>query len=337
MSEPGQCPKVPPPGFIISLDFELLWGVGHHRISDYGENILGVRAAIPAMLRLFKRYEVKVTWAVVGMALFERRSDLLAHLPDVRPTYERAGLSSYLSLDQVGVDEKQDPYHFGLSLVRQILECEGMELGSHTFSHYYCLEKGQDASQFKADLEAFFEASNRLSVRPASFVFPRNQFNVEYLSVCADLGLQVFRGNESSWMYTQSMDRGPSLSKRAARLTDNYIDLSGDNSFVPRRFLDSGMINCPSSRFLRPFSPKRAWLERARVRRIQQAMEAAARKGECFHLWWHPHNFGTNLHQNLAILEELLRFHVALRERYGVLSMTMGEAGHFALEAEGSV
>jgi hypothetical protein len=54
-------------------------------------------------------------------------------------------------------------------------------------------------------------------------------------------------------------------------------------------------------------------------------MESAAQKGECFHLWWHPHNFGTNLNANLATLEELLQFHVFLREQYGVVSMTMSE------------
>lgn len=337
MSEPSQCPKIPPPGFIISLDFELMWGVSNKRtIQNYGENILGEREAIPAMLRLFKRYEVKATWAVVGMALCESRSDLLAHLPDTRPTYARSSLNPYLALDQIGADEKQDPYHFGLSLVRQILDCAGMELGSHTFSHYYCLEKGQDSSQFRADLEAFFEVSNRLSNRPTSFVFPRNQFNFEYLSVCSELGFNVFRGNESAWMYEASMEEDQSWIRRAGRLTDSYLDIAGDHSFMPRRFLDCDLINCPSSRFLRPFSPTFAWLERCRIRRIKGAMEAAARKGECFHLWWHPHNFGTNLKENLSFLEELLRFHVVLRERYGVMSMTMGEAGRFALEAEGS-
>jgi len=56
-------------------------------------------------------------------------------------------------------------------------------------------------------------------------------------------------------------------------------------------------------------------------------MESAARRGESFHLWWHPHNFGTHLRENLAILDELLRFHVVLRDRYGVVPMTMGEVG----------
>jgi hypothetical protein len=48
-----------------------------------------------------------------------------------------------------------------------------------------------------------------------------------------------------------------------------------------------------------------------------------------FHLWWHPHNFGLNLRENLAFLEELLRHHRNLRERYGVVPMTMGEMAGF--------
>jgi glycosyltransferase involved in cell wall biosynthesis/peptidoglycan/xylan/chitin deacetylase (PgdA/CDA1 family) len=330
IKETSSTVKVPPPGFIISLDFELMWGMRDKRtIQTYGDHILGEREAIPALLSLFKRYEVKATWAATGMALFERRSDLLAHLPDLRPTYARPELNPYLSLEEVGEDEEHDPYHFGLGLVRQILDCDGMELGSHTFSHYYCLEKGQDASQFKADLEASIEASDRLSIRPTSFVFPRNQYNSQYLSICSDLGFTVFRGNESSWIYEEALDEDQSLFKRGTRLVDHYLNFTGDHGFIPRPFLECGMLNCPSSRFLRPFSPKLSRLEGMRIRRIQGAMESAARKGECFHLWWHPHNFGTNLHANLAILEELLRFHVVLRERYGVLSMTMAETNLF--------
>jgi glycosyltransferase involved in cell wall biosynthesis/peptidoglycan/xylan/chitin deacetylase (PgdA/CDA1 family) len=328
MVEPNPDLRLPPPGFILSLDFELMWGMRDKRtIQTYGKQILGEREAIPAMLSLFKRYGVKVTWAAVGMTLFERRMDLLAHLPDLRPTYAHSKLNPYLALDEVGENEKEDPYHFGLSLVRQILEFEGMELGSHTFSHYYCLEKGQNPSQFRADLKAAVEASDQFGVRPKSFVFPRNQYNFEFLSICSELGFTVFRGNESSWMYEGSKEEDQSRVKRAARLADNYFNITGDHGFIPRRFLDCEIINCPSSRFLRPVSASLSRIDGMRLHRIQGAMETAARKGECFHLWWHPHNFGTNLKENLAILEDLLRFHVVMRERYGVVPMTMGETG----------
>lgn len=92
------------------------------------------------------------------------------------------------------------------------------------------------------------------------------------------------------------------------------------------------MVNCPASRFLRPWSGRLAGLEPRRVARIQAAMTAAARKGQCYHLWWHPHNFGRNLRENLAVLEQLLAHHRRLRERHGVVPMTMGEVGQAVRE-----
>jgi len=318
------------PAFVISLDFELLWGVRDKRtIATYGKNILGAREAIPAMLKAFRRYDVKATWAAVGMLLFDQRDELLRHLPALRPTYARRAIDPYLALDEVGADEKSDPYHFGLSLVRQILACEGMELASHTFSHFYCLEEGQEASQFKADLEASVAAITRLTDRPVSLVFPRNQYNPDYLALCAELGFQAFRGNERAWMYRGAMDERQSLLKRGARLLDHYVPLSGHNGFAPQ--VESGLVDCPSSRFLRPVSKRFAMLEGVRMHRIKSAMAAAARSQQCFHLWWHPHNFGADLRQSLAFLEELLRFHTGLRKRYGVVPMTMGEVARATL------
>jgi len=323
-ADPGVA-ALPPPAFVLSLDFELMWGVQDKKsIADYGDHVLGERQAIPAMLEMFRRYGVKATWAAVGMTLFDSRAELLRHLPDQLPTYARQELNPYLALDDVGESERDDPYHFGLSLVRQILDCEGMELASHTFSHFYCMEAGQTEAQFRADLAASVAASERLAERPISIVFPRNQFNPDYLAACAAMGFNVFRGNDPVWMY-RAMERDPGRLKRAARLLDIYCNLTGDHGFLARPYPGSNLIDCPSSRFLRPYSPTLAHLDGLRLRRIRQAMESAARAGKCYHLWWHPHNFGAQLRENLAFLEAVLRHHVQLRDRYGVVSMTMGD------------
>ena len=322
-----------PPAFVVSLDFELMWGMrDRHTIQSYGDAVAGERYAVPAMLDLFRRYQVKATWAAVGMTLFERKADLLAYLPQRRPGYWDPSLDPYRTLDEVGRDEAADPYHFGLSLVRRIQDCEGMELGSHTFSHFYCRESGQDLQDFQADLEAWNAAAGRLGILPESFVFPRNQANRDYLACCAELGFKVFRGNEDSWLYRNGSRRDEGRLKRAFRLADHYLDLTGDNGFIPRPWLDTAMVNCPSSRFLRPWSSRLAGIEPRRADRIKGAMTAAAAKGQCYHLWWHPHNFGLNLRENLAVLEQLLVHHGWLRERYGVVSMTMGEVGRAVRE-----
>jgi len=314
--------------FIISLDFELMWGVRDHRsIQDYGRNILGARAAIPAMLKLFKKYQIRATWAAVGMLLFDSKKELLNHIPSIKPSYLNHQCSPYDSLDSIGDNEKEDPYHYALSLAQQIVECDGMELGSHTFSHYYCLEPGQSDVQFAADLEASVAACYRVSgVHPVSLVFPRNQYKQSYLPTCKKMGFRVFRGNEKSWMYKKSEKKDSSV-KRLARLSDVYFNITGDNSFSPH--LVDGMIDIPASRYLRSYNSRLKTIENFKCLRITRAMIEAAASGKCFHLWWHPHDFGSNLHENLAILETILKCYEFCRDQYGMISSTMGSASEY--------
>ena len=53
--------------FVISLDFELFWGVLRSRLTHhYGSNVLGVWESIPAILKVFSKHEIRATWATVG-------------------------------------------------------------------------------------------------------------------------------------------------------------------------------------------------------------------------------------------------------------------------------
>src|SRR5271170_964441 len=82
-----------PGGFVISLDFELHWGVRDHRTVDqYRDNLLGARQAIPAILDLFKRHGIHATWATVGFLFFESLDSLNAGLPDELPRYRETNL-----------------------------------------------------------------------------------------------------------------------------------------------------------------------------------------------------------------------------------------------------
>jgi hypothetical protein len=59
-------------------------------------------------------------------------------------------------------------------------------------------------------------------------------------------------------------------------------------------------------------------------------MEFAARNNEIFHLWWHPHNFGTNLDANIGLLRKILTSYQNLSEEYGIRSLTMTEVAEVA-------
>jgi hypothetical protein len=243
-----------------------------------------------------------------------------AALPARKPRYTDARLCSYNYLDEVGADEERDPYYYGLSLIKRILDHPAQEIGTHTFSHFYCLEEGGDVEAFRADLEAARAAAARLGIKLASIVFPRNQVDPAHLSVCREFGLRAFRGNERVWFHRARRGSEQTLPVRASRLADSYLPIGGTHDHEPT--LVDGLVDIPASRFLRP-AGKSAALERLRLWRITSAMETAARRRKLFHLWWHPHNFGADLQANLAFLRAILDHFRTLQERYDMRSMTM--------------
>ena len=84
-------------------------------------------------------------------------------------------------------------------------------------------------------------------------------------------------------------------------------------------------VNIRASRFLRPWSRPLRHLEGLRLRRIRRELTGASRRGWIYHLWWHPHNFGSDLAENLSFLESILRHFDALRRSSGMESLTMSE------------
>ncbi len=313
---------------VISLDFELLWGVRDVVSKDaYGRNILGVRDAVPALLEAFERNAIRATWATVGMLLCETKDEILSRAPKERPTYENHTLSSYSYMHEVGANENADPYHFGMSLARRILSCPGQEMSTHTFSHYYCLEPGQTPRQFEADLQAALKMFKDMGIACRSIVFPRNQYDSRALSICAGDGVAVYRGTRETWLYRATMGANQTLLRRAARLADAYIDLSAVDRFAIRSTSEhanpSRLINTVGDRFLRPWNARLSVLEGVRSRRILNEMSAAAAQGHDYHLWWHPHNFGTNLTENMAALRTILAHFRVLRETFGMESASM--------------
>jgi hypothetical protein len=42
-------------------------------------------------------------------------------------------------------------------------------------------------------------------------------------------------------------------------------------------------------------------------------------------LWWHPHNFGSHVEDNIALLRKIMERYRALSEVQGMASRTMGE------------
>jgi peptidoglycan/xylan/chitin deacetylase (PgdA/CDA1 family) len=315
-----------PGALVISLDFELYWGVRDvMSVEDYRGNLLGVRAVVPALLELFARRDIHATWATVGMLFCATKKELRDALPRRLPRYVDAALSPYDAWNSIGENEKDDPFHFAPSLVEKIASSRGQELATHTFSHYYCLERGQTAEDFDADLEAAQYVGKRFGDVTRSLVFPRNQFNPAYRDVMRKRGVRTFRSNGTHWAYASRPPPEPQA-RRATRLVDAYVRIAGQRTFRVGAPDDFGLVDVPASAFLRPYSQTLRYLEPLRWRRLSRAMTHAARRGEVFHLWWHPHNFGSRLRENFDFLTSLLDHFDVLRRAHGMRSLTMIEA-----------
>ena len=310
--------------FVVSLDFELMWGVRDVKSkADYRENIIGVRQAIPAMLSMFSLYEITATFATVGLLFAKDRSELQTVLPARIPNYLNRRLSPYNDyIKSIGLNEKEDPYHFGLSLI-DLIDQADQEIACHTFSHYYNLEEGQDTEDFRADLLAALHIASARGFKMRSIIFPRNQYNEACLAVCKEEGFICFRGTEQSWLYRSSSSAKETFFRRILRLGDAYVNLSGYHCFDIRRMNERGIVNLPSSRFLRPYSHRLSFLEAYRMRRIKDGMTHAAKNGLGYHLWWHPHNFGVNLKHNIDFLESILIHYKKLSREYDFRNLSM--------------
>ncbi len=300
----------------ISIDFELYWGVRDKRtLASYRENLAGAHQAIPKILDLFDTHGIHATWATVGLLFCKNATEAMTrYAPDILPQYETAHLSPYTYLQNN--QNLETKYHFAPELIERIASHAHQEIATHTFSHYYCLEEGQTPETFKADIEAAKKLAKEKNLEICSIVFPRNQWNQDYLSVLNDLGIRCYRGNEKSWFYQAVENKGQNLLRRAGRLVDAYFNLCGHQTYPLIDQSSNTPYNFPSSRLLRAYSKRLAPLEGLRLRRIQKSMLYAARNNEIFHLWWHPHNFGVDISQNMKFLGNVLQESLNMAELY---------------------
>ena len=312
--------------FVISLDFEQHWGVyDHSTVDDYRERLDGGRKAIPRILERFAATGVHASWATVGLLLCEGREDALVQYPN-HPAYRALRVRLRDVIEQSGDSETQDPYHYARSLVARIAEVPGQEIATHTFSHYYCLEDGPTVVDFEDDLKVAKAVAARHGIELTAIVFPRNQYDSDYLAACGRQGIKAFRGNPKAQPYLPRNEAETSRMTRLMRLLDAYVEVVSSDELLSRRIEEGGIVNVPASRFLRPVARWDRGLSNLRLRRIRNEMTLAARQGADYHLWWHPHNFGAHTEQNLDLLDAIIAHYGDLRRQYGMESLTMTEA-----------
>ncbi|MCH3918401.1 MAG: polysaccharide deacetylase family protein [Spirochaetia bacterium] len=308
--------------FVISLDFEMLWGMRDHVDIEAARlrNIQQVPEVITKLLKLFETYHIHATWATVGMLMAENTDKLHNYLPTQQPTYENQKFNSYTYLEEVN---NYSQYYFPKGILETIHNTPGQEIASHTFSHFYCCEAGQTEEQFKADLAQAVAVAEGKGYGHHSLVLPRNQVNISYLSAMQDAGFTSFRGCCDGWAYDASQNRNNLA--RAIKLIDTYFPLTGNHTYASLEQKEGYPVNLKASWFFRMYSRKLKCFEGLKIRRIKRQMLHAARHGEIFHLWWHPHNVAVHPEESLRLIEAILSYYEVLNTSYGFTSLNMEE------------
>ena len=309
---------------LVSLDFELFWGMlDVCPLEDYRDNVMGGRKAIPSLLKLFEKYGIHATWATVGFLFAENYAELSSYFPQDGdlPGYDNGKLNPYDWFSGIGSDEQTAPCFYGSSLIRMVAETPGQEIGSHTFSHYYCREKGQTVDQFRSDMAAAKKIAKEHGYDLTSVILPRNQCEPEYTEVFRELGFTAYRDEENDWIHEKIKFR-PLL--RILRLMDVYLPLTGMGGYTPQK--EAGIWNLVGSRMYKPILKPLQFLEGLKLLRIKAQMYHAAKHGRTFHLWWHPHNIGVMTDRHLRQLEEIFSYYQKMKAAYGMESLNMKEA-----------
>jgi peptidoglycan/xylan/chitin deacetylase (PgdA/CDA1 family) len=310
--------------FTISLDFELYWGMlDVCSAEEFSEDLNGTPYAVKEILRLFTQYQVHATWATVGLLFAQDIQEATDYFPEIEPRYQNKQLNPYRYLQQNS--NLENTYHFAPDLLELIQQTQHQEVASHTFSHYYCLENTPSIEAFKADMQAAIKIAENKGIKLESLVFPRNQWNSDYLSILKQWGISSYRGNEDSWLYQASSEDNIPLFKRIIKQFDALINLSGFHTYPLTQIKQSTPYNIPASRQLRSHGKRWSFLNAAKKKRICDEMEYAARQGEIFHLWWHPEDFGNNTVACIQYLESILQHYQKMRIQYNMQSLTMSE------------
>lgn len=316
---------------VISLDFELHWGVRDHvpMTPQTAATMRSTRGVVEELCLRFADAGVAATWATVGMLFARGRAEMDAFTPAVRPDYANPALDPFG--EAVGESEAADPAHYARSLIERIRATPGQEIGTHTYAHYYCLDDRAGAAAFDADLASAVAIAGTMGIELRSIVFPRNQVHPACLEVLPRHGIRTYRGNAVLGGPGARQDPISRRLQRVARFADAFVPLSGRQDVPWREIVERpGLRNVRASMFLRAHAPRDPALARLHLRRVIRGMRHAAHSGSVFHLWWHPHNFARHPKHCFSVLDAILAEYARLQDAEGMRSLTMDEAADVA-------
>jgi hypothetical protein len=306
------------PTFTISLDVELAWGsFDHEDFDNIKWKFEGERAIIDQLLKLFEKYNISATWAIVGHLFLDScsSSNNIKHPEIVRPQY------SWYKKDWFEKDPtsniKNDPIWYGNDIVEKIRNSKPhQEIGCHSFSHIIFGDPGCSKEAAESDLHACINIAHDNGIIFNSFIFPRNLEG--HLPLLKKYGFNVYRGKDNTWFSNIPYHKF----QRILHYIDQLLSISPRSVKIEETM--PGLYNIPGSMLYMSMDGIRKVIPlSSRVLKAKKGIEKAIKENGIFHLWFHPFNLVGNDKKMLKGIEDILKY-AKTKEREGKLRiMTM--------------
>lgn len=290
---------------LLTFDCEGLWGMADHLRPADRDAITSesLARAYDDLLALFDRHDLSATFAFV--ALFASPADVVVgHLDDLEGS---AALGAWAVAPVADLRAGRVSGWDGHAVFRRVVDDGRHEIASHGWSHLPWTYPDVTPADLAGEVSGVAAWREREQVDVTTWVYPRNQ--VAQPALLGDGGIVAYRQRPAL--------RTGGLAGRALNVVEEFRPASADPQPVPGDpvALPPGVpINWRSG-------PRRVVPVAASRRRMAAMLDDAVRTDGVAHLWLHPHNLLTGVHQ-LELLDDLCAAIALRRERDGLEVLT---------------
>lgn len=319
--------------FMLWIDVELAWGKVHRAKIDLqkvNQISIDVRRILDNLLGLLERYQIPVTWCIVGHLMLtsckKNENNGKAHPDMPRPSF------TWLKDDWYRYDPCTDiethPAWYGQDVVSKIVKFASEsrmshDIGCHSFSHQLFGDRGCKAELARAEIKKCVELMElNYGITPTIFAFPREY--VGHLNVLRELRFTAFRGVPTKLYPCLEMER--TVSNLMKTYFSMFLQFLSYYLFFPPHvvIVENPILGLWSVRTCLAYNKKPLIPLRLVTFKAVQGINRAIREGKIFVMCMHLRDFSEE--RNLPSSFEKLLSHISKRREEGVLEVkTMSE------------
>ncbi len=299
--------------FVLSLDCELLWG-SHYYGGQSKFNYLkkGFNKYYDDLLILLDHYNMAATFAFVALSVVDRAefNDLIKLINDED---HKKWLIEILEKSA----EDEPLFWHNKELLRNVSSRKQRhEIASHSLSHLPFTHALCNVSVAKQEISLSHTILEKYlkTGQPKTYIFPENSLG--YLDMLSQSPFLIYRGATAAWYNCLPL-------KRFFHFLDQLIPIAPPSVSLLKDKYNNFYL--PGSLLLLPYDGIRSvipdWL---RFLKIKRGIDNAIKRGEIFHLWFHPWNLGSSSRMK-HVLERVLEYVYQQRANGKLEVVTMGQ------------